>query len=88
MLQLGSDRQPEGTIRYWVRDNGAGIRREEQERLFAQHERLENSRVVDGNGLGLSIVRRIAQRLGGTVGVESTPGSGSLFYLTLPASSS
>jgi light-regulated signal transduction histidine kinase (bacteriophytochrome) len=86
-LQLGSNRQTNGAIRYWVRDNGAGITREEQQRLFAEHERLEKNRAVDGNGLGLSIVKRIVRRLGGTVGVESTPGSGSLFFFTLPAAS-
>ena len=42
-------------------------------------------RFIDGHGLGLSIVQRIVDRLGGDVGVESTPGRGSLFFFTLPA---
>ncbi len=71
-------------FRFWVRDNGLGLTAEERKRLFVPFTRLDN---VDtkGHGLGLSIVRRIVEKLGGEVGVESEPGSGSLFYFTLPA---
>ncbi len=71
-------------VRFWVRDNGQGIPPEEQARLFAPFQRLRQVR-VEGYGLGLSIVRRIVERLGGEVGVESEPGRGSRFYFTLPA---
>jgi signal transduction histidine kinase len=66
-----------------VRDNGPGLRPEEQARLYAPFERLHQVR-AEGHGLGLSIVRRIVEKLGGQVGVESTSGQGSLFYFTLP----
>ncbi len=71
-------------VRFWVRDNGPGLAPEEQVRLFAEFSRLSKMR-VQGHGLGLSIVRRIVERLGGEVGVESQIGAGSLFYFTLPA---
>ncbi len=74
-----------GFIRFWVQDNGDGIPPEEQGRLFAPFERLHQVRAT-GHGLGLSIVRRIVERLGGQVGVESEglPGRGSRFWFTLP----
>jgi signal transduction histidine kinase len=71
---------------FWVRDNGDGLSPEEQERLFMPFERLHQARVA-GHGLGLSIVQRVVQKLGGTVGVKSEglPGQGCEFYFTLPA---
>ncbi len=72
-------------VRFWVRDNGAGLTPEQQERLFTQFTRLHKDR-AEGHGLGLSIVQRIVSRLGGEVGVESAPGQGSRFYFTLPQS--
>ncbi|MBN2392247.1 MAG: response regulator [Anaerolineae bacterium] len=71
-------------VRFWVQDNGPGLTPEEQAQLFAQFTRLHQTR-AEGHGLGLSIVQRIITRLGGTVGIESTPGQGSRFYFTLPA---
>ncbi len=71
-------------VKFWVRDNGEGLTPEEQERLFTPFERLHQVS-IKGHGLGLSIVRRIVERLGGHVGVESQPGEGSTFYFTLPA---
>ncbi|MBL9102248.1 MAG: AAA family ATPase [Myxococcales bacterium] len=81
-LTLGADARADGMLRFWVRDNGPGIPREAQDRLFAEFTRLDEVR-AEGHGLGLSIVRRIIERLGGRVGVESVPGEGSLFYFTL-----
>ena len=54
-----------------------------QKRLFQEFERLDQKR-AQGYGLGLSVVRRIMERLGGEVGVESAVGVGSLFFFTLP----
>jgi len=70
-------------IRFWIRDNGKGISKENQGQLFKKFERL-NKTNIKGHGLGLSIVKRIIKKLDGTVGVESTEGKGSLFYFTLP----
>ena len=71
--------------RFWIHDNGDGLSLEEQRRLFVPFERLKRSR-IQGHGLGLSIVRRIVERLGGEAGVESSaiPGEGCTFYFTLP----
>jgi len=97
-LELGWDRpegemasRPEGepaSVRFWVRDNGDGISPDDQTRLFVPFTRLDRVR-VKGHGLGLSIVRRIVEKLGGQVGVESegVSGRGSLFYFILPAAS-
>jgi signal transduction histidine kinase len=85
-VEIGSDLQPDGLLRFWVRDNGNGISRDICAQLFAPFARFAPIRAA-GHGLGLSIVQRIVEKLGGQVGVESdgTPGMGSLFYFTLPA---
>ncbi len=70
-------------VRFWIRDNGPGLTREEQAQLFTQFTRLHLNQ-ARGHGLGLSIVQRIVERLNGDVGVESEPGQGSTFYFTLP----
>jgi signal transduction histidine kinase len=67
-----------------VRDNGEGIAPEHVSELFQEFARL-NTTPIEGHGLGLSIVRRIIEKLGGTVHVESTVGQGSIFSFTLPA---
>lgn len=82
-LQLGWDRPGEGKVRFWVRDNGRGIELEDVRKLFKPFSRLKKE-TQEGHGLGLSIVQRIAERLGGEVGVEGNPEGGSLFYFTLP----
>ena len=71
-------------VRFWVKDNGPGLDLSAQNRLFQEFERLGQTR-VQGHGLGLSVVRRIIERLNGQVGVESEVGMGSLFFFTLPA---
>jgi signal transduction histidine kinase len=81
-VELGSEQQEDGMARFWVRDSGPGLTSEEQERLFKSFERLDRTR-AKGHGLGLSIVRRIVEKLGGEVGVKSEVGQGSLFWFTL-----
>ncbi len=89
-------------VRFWVQDNGEGISPEVQKQLFKPFGRLPGKKKTGeirvtqnvggqplparSTGLGLSIVRRIVQKLGGTTGVESSgqPGEGSRFYFTLP----
>jgi PAS domain S-box-containing protein len=83
-LELGATPLENGTVKFWVTDNGKGISPENQEKLFFEFVRLDEVR-AEGHGLGLSIVRRIVDKLGGEVGVESDIGTGSTFYFTLPA---
>lgn len=82
-LELGATPQADGFVRFWVRDNGPGLTLAEQSKLFTTFTRLEKNQAA-GHGLGLSIVQRIIERLGGQVGLESVVGQGSLFYFTLP----
>jgi signal transduction histidine kinase len=72
-------------VRISVRDNGGGLAPEEKERTFVPFTRLSGAE-ADGHGLGLSIVRRLVERMGGEVAVESdgTPGAGCEFSFTLP----
>lgn len=84
-LALGGETLPDGrSARFWVRDSGPGLTSEQQARLFTPFTRLHQG-PAQGHGLGLSIVRRIVEKLNGRVGVESTPGTGSLFFFALPS---
>jgi signal transduction histidine kinase len=82
-LEMGANRQADSMIRFWVRDNGPGLTPEDQAALFTPFTRLDQVRAT-GHGLGLSIVKRIVEKLDGQVGMESEPGQGSLFFFTLP----
>ncbi len=72
-------------VRLWIEDNGIGIAPEYHERIFRMFERLHAVGVYPGTGIGLAIVRKGAERMGGRVGVESVSGAGSRFWLELPA---
>jgi signal transduction histidine kinase len=84
-ITLGYDEHSEGMICFWVQDNGQGLSVEEQDRLFMQFSRLAPGK-AEGHGLGLSIVLRIVEKLGGEVGMESQIEQGSKFWFTLPTS--
>jgi PAS domain S-box-containing protein len=86
-VELGATEQADGMVRFWVRDNGPGLTPGEQARLFTPFTQLAQAR-AKGHGLGLSIVRRIVEKLGGQVGVESEVGRGSVFTFTLPGMAS
>lgn len=68
-------------VRVWVQDNGIGIPKEAQSRLFGVFQRITHEQ--QGTGVGLAIVRKVVERMGGTVGVESVPGEGSRFWVQL-----
>ncbi|HVM94954.1 MAG TPA: histidine kinase N-terminal 7TM domain-containing protein [Candidatus Acidoferrales bacterium] len=83
-VELGAENISDGMVRFWVRDNGSGIAPQDVDRLFREFSRLGKTS-ADSHGLGLSIVKRIVERLGGSVGVASTLGEGSTFWFTLPS---
>jgi signal transduction histidine kinase len=69
-----------------VRDNGIGIDRRNLDRIWKVFERVPQDDNYEGTGIGLSIVRKAIERMGGTVGVESEPGRGSTFWFELKTS--
>jgi PAS domain S-box-containing protein len=71
--------------RIWVEDNGIGIPAIAHEKIFGIFERVSNLDNVEGTGIGLAIVARATQQMGGSCGVESTPGEGSRFWIELAA---
>ena len=72
-----------GLVRLWFEDNGIGIAKTAQERLFKLFTRLNGPEEYEGTGIGLAIVRKAAARMGGTVGIESEVGQGSRFWVEL-----
>jgi signal transduction histidine kinase len=85
-IEVGAEHEGD-KIKFWIQDNGIGISPQNQKKLFKKYARFAPEK-ADGYGLGLSIVKRIVEKLNGTVGVESTGenGKGSRFWFTLPAS--
>ena len=72
-------------VRLWIEDNGIGIKPEYQSRLFGMFERIHPEGAYEGNGIGLAIVRKAVERMGGQVGVESDGCHGSQFWIQLRA---
>lgn len=70
-------------VRLLIEDNGIGIEVEHQDKIFNMFERL--SREAPGTGMGLTMVRKAVERMGGKIGVFSRPGNGSTFWIDLPA---
>src|SRR5262249_4301095 len=61
----------DGSVRIWIGDNGIGIKPEHRSRLFGMFERVHPEKQFEGTGIGLAIVRKAVERMGGTTGVES-----------------
>jgi PAS domain S-box-containing protein len=84
-IRVQSTATPEGGIVIEVRDEGEGIAKADQEKIFDEFVQLGKTQLTEGTGLGLPISRRLAEMLHGTLEVESDVGVGSTFRLTIPA---
>lgn len=79
--------QGNGKVRLGVKDTGNGIPEDKKHRLFKPFERLDvEAEQIEGTGIGLTISKQLIEMMGGTIGFESTPGEGSLFYVDVPLS--
>ena len=67
-----------------IEDNGIGIEERHKERIFAVFQRLNTKQAFDGTGIGLAVCKKIIERYGGTIMIESQVGTGTIFHITLP----
>ena len=81
---VGGGAQQRAAIRFSVTDQGRGLSKEEIEKVFLPFQRLHAASKESGTGLGLTIVSKLVEALGGEIGVESDQGKGSTFSFTLP----
>ena len=82
-IEIEAENREPAMVRVWIKDNGIGIAPENHKRIFRMFERINLAKEYDGTGIGLTIVRKSAERMGAEVGFESELGKGSRFWIQL-----
>ena len=86
-IEIGAEDREQSMVRVWIQDNGIGIAAENHERIFRMFEQINLAAEYEGTGVGLTIVRKAAERMGAQVGFESELGKGSRFWIQLQKAS-
>ena len=82
-LRMDGEIVSESRLRVYIRDTGDGMSEKEVSRLFMPFERLDTVNNVEGTGIGLVITKHLVELMGGSIGVESAPGEGSVFWVEM-----
>ncbi len=83
-IHVAARKRDDGMASFRVSDNGRGLAAEDKERAFQLFQRPGDNTAIDGTGIGLAVCKRMVERHGGSIDVESTPGEGATFCFTLP----
>jgi len=83
VISIGHEDADDASL-FWVSDNGTGVEEKDHERIFQIFQQAQSRAGSDGTGVGLTICKRIVERHGGRIWVESAPGRGAKFCFTLP----
>ena len=84
LIEIGWRAADEDNYEFYVRDNGVGIKPRYKEKIFGLFERLHTFEEYQGTGIGLAVVKKCTDKLDGSIRLESEPGEGSTFFVTLP----
>lgn len=85
-IEIGCNAQDKLNLFFYIKDSGAGIRKDIQDKIFERFRQGDQADKHEGVGLGLAISKAYVEMLGGRIGLESEPGQGSTFFFTLPDS--